>query len=106
MYELRRTYLTQTGKERIVASLLQRMGEVLVEAGQRSPFHVSFNSGTCPGEKQLVYMTWTSENIESPMRAGNVMPPRYTELRAERDKHTTDTWIEFNELMNADKLVD
>ena len=106
MYELRRTYVTQPGKERIVASLLQRMGEVLVEAGQRSPFHVSFNGGTCPGEKQRVHMTWTAETIESPMRAGNVLPPRYIAHRAERDKHTTETWIEINELMNADKLVD
>ena len=106
MYELRRTYVTQPGKERLVASLLQRMGEVLLEAGQRSPFQVSFNGGTCPGEKQLVHMTWTAERIESPMRTGNIVPPRYAELRTERDKHTTDTWIEINELMNADKLVD
>jgi hypothetical protein len=106
MYELRRTYKTQPGKERIVASLLQRMGDVLVEAGQRSPSLISFNGGTCPGEKELVHMTWTSEKIESPMRAGNANPPLYGELRAERNKHTVDTWLEINELMNDDKLID
>ena len=61
MYELRRTYVTLPGKERLVASMLQRMGQILVDAGVRDPFHVSFNGGTCPGDKQLVHMTWTAE---------------------------------------------
>ena len=82
MYELRRVYATLPGEERRVASLLVEMGEVLVEAGQRSPSTVSFNGGTCPGEKQRVYVTWTAEKIESPFRAGNVLPQRYVELRA------------------------
>ena len=63
MYELRRTYVTQPGKERLVASILQKMGDMLVEAGLREPFHVSFNGGTCPGEKHRVHMTWTAEKI-------------------------------------------
>jgi hypothetical protein len=67
---------------------------------------VSFNGGTCPGEKHRVYMTWTAETIESPFRADNTMPPAYVELRAERDKLVTDTWIEINELLNSDKMVD
>ena len=45
MYELRRTYVTQPGKERLVASILLKMGEMLVEAKLREPFHVSFNGG-------------------------------------------------------------
>ncbi len=106
MYELRRTYVTQPGKERIVASILQKAGNMLVEAGLREPFHVSFNGGTCPGEKHLVHMTWTAEKIESPFRAGNPFPSGYDELRQQRDQYTTDTWIEINELMNADKMLD
>ena len=106
MYELRRTYVTLPGEEQRVASLLQKQGETLVEAGLRSPFHVSFNGGTCPGEKQRVHMTWTTEKIESTFRAGNVVPPAYTELRAERNKYVTDTWIEIAELMNSDKLIE
>ena len=106
MYELRRTYVTQPGKERLVASLLQHMGNLLVEAGLREPFHVSFNGGTCPGEKRRVYMTWRAEKIESPMRAGNQNPPGYAELRQQRDQYTTDTWLEINELMHADKMID
>ena len=106
MYELRRTYVTLPGEERRVASLLQKQCEILVEAGQRSPFHVSFNGGTCPGEKQRVYLTWTAEKIESPYRAGNVMPPAYAAIGTERNKYTTDTWIEIAELMNSDKLAD
>ena len=105
MYELRRTYVTLPGKERLVASILQKAGKMLVEAGLREPFHVSFNGGTCPGEKQRVYMTWTAQKIESPSRAGNVMPPAYVALRTERDEYTTDTWIEIAELMNSDKLT-
>ncbi len=106
MYELRRTYVTQPGKERLVASMLQQSGNMLVEAGLREPFHVSFNGGTCPGEKQLVHMTWTAEKIESPMRASNQYPPGYAELREQRNQYTTDTWLEINELMNADKMID
>jgi hypothetical protein len=106
MYELRRTYRTQPGKERLVASLLQKAGTLLVEAGLRAPFHVSFNGGTCPGEKHLVHMTWTAEKIESPMRAGHVYPPGYAQLRQQREQFTTDTWLEINELMHDDKMID
>ncbi|HIK98088.1 MAG TPA: hypothetical protein EYG13_00915, partial [Dehalococcoidia bacterium] len=77
MYELRRTYVTLPGKERLVASILQRAGNMLVDAGLREPFHVSFNGGTTPGQKQRVQMTWTAEKIESPMRAGNQNPAGY-----------------------------
>lgn len=106
MYELRRIYVTQPGKERLVASILQKMGNLLVESGQRQPFHVSFNGGTCPGEKCRVYMTWTAEKIESPMRAGNRNPPGYAELREKREQYTTDTWLEITELMHDDKMLD
>ena len=106
MYELRRTYVTKPGKERLVASILQRMGQILVDAGIREPFHVSFSGGTTPGDKQLVRMTWTAEKIESTFRGGRENPPEYTAMMSERDELTTDTWIEFNELMNDDKMID
>ena len=106
MYELRRTYVTLPGKERLVASILQKAGNMLVEAGMRNPFHVSFNGGTTPGQKQRVQVTWTSENLESPMRAGNQNPEGYGEFIKDRDQYTTDTWLEISELMNDDKLVD
>lgn len=106
MYELRRTYVTLPGKERLVASILQRMGQILVDAGVREPFHVSFSSGTTPGDKQLVRMTWTADKIESTYRGGRQNPPEYTEMMSRRNELTTDTWIEFNELMNDDKLID
>ena len=106
MYELRRTYKTVPGKERLVASILQRMGELVVEAGKRSPFTIAFNGGTCPGEKQLVHMTWTAESLESPLKASGEHPPGYDELIKKRDVHTIDTWIEFRELMTPEKLID
>ncbi len=106
MYELRRTYVTLPGKERLVASILQRMGQILVDARVRGPFHVSFNGGTCPGDKQLVHMTWTAGEIESTFRGGRENPAEYTKMMSVRDELTTDTWIEFSELMNDDKLID
>ena len=98
--------MTLPGKERLVASILQRMGQILVDAGVRNPFHVSFNGGTCPGDKQLVHMTWTAEKIESTFRGGRENPAEYTKMMSVRDELTTDTWIEFSELMNDDKLID
>ncbi|WP_089720949.1 hypothetical protein [Candidatus Entotheonella palauensis] len=106
MYELRRTYVTQPGKERLVASILQKMGNMLVEAGLRAPFHVSFNGGTCPGEKQRVIMTWTAETLESPMRAGLTYPPGYADMQKKRAPHVIDTWLEIHELMHDDKMID
>jgi hypothetical protein len=98
--------VTLPGKERLVASILQRMGQILVDARVRDPFHVSFNGGTCPGDKQLVHMTWTAEKIESTFRGGRENPAEYTKMMSVRDELTTDTWIEFSELMNDDKLID
>ena len=106
MYELRRTYVTLPGKERLVASILQKAGNMLVEAGMRNPFHVSFNGGTTPGQKQRVQVTWTSAKLASPMRAGTQNPEGYGEFIKDRDQYTTDTWLEISELMNDDKLVD
>ena len=106
MYELRRTYVTLPGEERRVATIIQKMGQILVDAGVRNPFHVSFSSGTTPGAKGLVRMTWTSEKIESTYRGGRENPAEYTAMLARRNELTTDTWIEFNELMNEDKMVD
>ena len=106
MYELRRTYVTLPAQERRVASILQRMGQILVDAGVRNPFHVSFSNGTTPGDKQLVRMTWTSDSIESTYRGGRENPSEYTAMMALRNELTTDTWIEFNELMDDDKIID
>ena len=106
MYELRRTYVTESGKERLVASVLQRAGTMLVEAGLREPFHVAFNSGTCPGEKQRVIMTWTAAKLESALRADNIYPAGYFELWGTARPHVLDTWLEIHELMNDEKMVD
>ena len=106
MYVLGRTYVTLPAQERRVASILQRMGKILVDAGVRNTFHGSFSNGTTPGDKQLVRMTWTSDSIESTYRGGRENPPEYTAMMALRNELTTDTWIEFNELMDDDKIID
>jgi hypothetical protein len=35
-----------------------------------------------------------------------VTPSGYAELREQRNQYTTDTWLEINELMNADKMIE
>ena len=106
MYELRRPYVHLPVTETHVASNLQNARQRLVYAWLGEPFHVSFNGGTCPGQKQRVQMTWTAEKIESPMRAGKQSPAGYGEFIKQRDEYTTDTWLEISELMNADKMID
>lgn len=98
--------MTLPGKERLVASILQQMGQILVDAKVRTPFHVSFSGGTTPGDRGLVRMTWTSDMIESTYRGGHEHPTEYAAMMSVRDELTTDTWIEFNELMNDDKMID
>jgi hypothetical protein len=51
-------------------------------------------------------MTWTAGKIESTFRGGRENPAEYTKMMSVRDELTTDTWIEFSELMNDDKLID
>ncbi len=48
----------------------------------------------------------TSDSIESTYRGGRENPPEYTAMMALRNELTTDTWIEFNELMDDDKIID
>ena len=105
VYELRGIHVLPS-EERRVASILQRMGQSLVDAGVRNPFHVSFSGGTTPGDKQLVRMTWTSEKIESTFPGGRETPAEDTAMMTLRNELTADTWVELNELMNDDKMLD
>ena len=51
-------------------------------------------------------MTWTAEELESISRPGRENPAEYTKMMSARNELTTDTWIEFSELMNDAKLID
>lgn len=106
MYVVRRVWETKPGEARMVASLVQAMGDEYEAAGKRTPSRVYFNSGTVPGEKDRVHMEWVEAVIDSPYRSDVVpSPERAQHLYARVRDLTTATWIEFFELMTPDKLI-
>ena len=107
MYVVRRVWETRPGEARRVASLVAAMGEEYESAGKRSPSRVYFNSTTVPGDAHRVYMEWTEEVIASPYRSDVVpSPSRAQDLYAQVRDLTTDSWIEFYELMTPDKALE
>ncbi len=107
MYVVRRVWKTKPGEGRRVASLVAAMGEEYESVDKRSPSRVYFNTSTLPGKRNRVYMEWTEEVIASPYRDDVVASPqRAQDLYAKVGELTTDSWIEFYELMTPDKAVD
>lgn len=107
MYLIRRGWrVADAGDTRLVATLVAEIGRIYEEAGQREPTRVYFNGGTTPGDKGVVFMEWTAERLESPYRAGNVLPNDRLDPGAKVRELTTESWIEFHELFTPDKAVD
>jgi hypothetical protein len=107
MYVVRRVWETKPGEGRRVASLVAAMGEEYEAVEKRSPSRVYFNTSTVPGDRNRVYMEWTEEVIASPYRADVVpSPARAQDLYAQVRELTTDTWIEFYELMTREKSLE
>ncbi len=98
-YVIRRVYTVKPGSARRVATTVAKQAELYEEAGQRSPCRVYFNGGTVPGEKDRVYMEWTSDIIDSPYREGNVIPRSVIEAGANSRDDIIESRIEFFELM-------
>jgi len=103
MYVVRRTWVTLPREARRVATMVADMAAHYEAAGQRSDVRVSFNGGTVPGEKDRVFMEWTEQQLASPYREGNVIPPAALDLAAQVRELSTQTWIEFFELFTPDK---
>lgn len=103
MYVIRRVWAVLPREARRVATIVADISQKYEEAGQRSDVRVYFNGGTLPGEKDRVYMEWLAESIESPYRVGNEVPQEARDLSAEVRRLSTDSWIEFNELLTPDK---
>ena len=103
MYVIRRVWAVVPREARRAATIVADMAKKYEEAGQRSDVRVYFNGGTLPGEKDRVYMEWLTQSIESPYRADNEIPQEARDLSAEVRKLSTDSWIEFNELLTPDK---
>lgn len=107
MYVVRRVWETEPGEARQVASLVAAMGEEYESVGKRSASRVYFNNGTLPGDRYRVYMEWTEDVIASPYRDDVVpSPSRAQELYAKVRDLTTNSWIEFYELMTPEKTLD
>jgi hypothetical protein len=90
----------------MAATLAAAIGRNYEDSGQRDPVRVYFNGGTVPGEKDRVYMEWTAEVIDSPYRGDNEFPADPQSLGQRMRDITTDSWIEFYELMTPDKEMD
>jgi len=107
MYVVRRVWKTKPGEARRVATLVDEMGRDYETSGKRAPSRVYFNSGTVPGDRNLVYMEWTEDSIASPYREDQVASSeRARELYARVRNLTEDTWIEFYEMLTPEKALD
>ena len=106
MYVIRRVWAVEPRQTRRAASIALGIGKRYEESGQREPVRIYFNGGSLPGDKDRVYMEWTTEVIDSPYRGDNVFPPDPNSFSKKMREITTDSWIEFYELMNEDKALD
>jgi hypothetical protein len=104
MYVIRRVWATKPREARRAASIAAEIGKIYEASGQREPVRVYFNGGTLPGERDVVYMEWTSPVIESPYRGDNELPDT-GDLGSRLREITEDSWIEFYELLTPDKAV-
>ncbi len=104
MYVIRRWYETKPGEARRVATLVHRQANIYRDAGQRGEFSVAYNGATLPGEQDVVCLEWTDEVIQSPSRAGNVLPKEALAIGAEVRKLIESQRIEFLELLTPDKF--
>ncbi|HZW43874.1 MAG TPA: hypothetical protein VFF32_05720 [Dermatophilaceae bacterium] len=105
MYVIRRVWVVMPRQARKAASLALAAAAEYERAGQRSDVRVTYNGGTLPGERDRVYMEWMTDSIQSPHRADNAIPERARELQAKLREVTSDSWIEFAELMTPEKAV-
>lgn len=106
MYLIRRVWETQPREAKKAASIASAIGKVYHEAGRRSPVRVYFNGGSLPGDRDRVYMEWTADVIDSPYGTDQESLPETKRLGAMMRELTTETWIEFYELMTDAKAVD
>src|SRR5680860_1347592 len=105
MYVIRRVWVVKPREGRRAASIALAAATEYEQAGQRSDVRVFYNGGTLPGERDRVYMEWMSDSIQSPHRADNEVPQRARDLQAQMRDLTSDSWIEFAELMTPEKAV-
>lgn len=106
MFHIKRVFKAQPGQARKVATLAYRAAEAYNQAGMRGDFSVYFNPGTTPGEKNIVVLQWTDDALRSVMRGDNDIPDKSLEMWRKLMAHTEDNWIEINEFLTPDKMLD
>lgn len=104
MYLVRRVYRTKPGEARRVATLVHKQVQIYHDTGHREEFRVSYNPGTCPGERDIVILEWETAAFQSPSREGNVRPPAGVEAGDAFKPYIEDTYIEFWELLTPNKM--
>jgi hypothetical protein len=105
MYLIRRIYTVKPGEARKAATLIDQIGKVYEEAGTRSPSRVYFNSGTTPGEKNVVVMEWTDDALMTPYREDRVRVDGLGDISSQLRDIALGSEIEFWELMTDDKAL-
>tara|TARA_B100001167_G_C16760475_1_gene301088 strand:+ start:903 stop:1223 length:321 start_codon:yes stop_codon:yes gene_type:complete len=105
MFHIKRVYKTNPGQARKVATLAYKAAETFKEAGQRGEFTVYFNTGTTPGEKNIVVLEWVDDSIKSVFRGENEIPADSLNKNREIMSLCEDSWVEFNELLTPDKMT-
>lgn len=104
MYVIRRVWETKPREARRAASIVAEIGKAYEDSGQRESVRVYFNGGTLPGERNRVYMEWTTDVIESTYRAGR-QAPALGDLGQRLSDVTEQSWIEFYELLTPEKAM-
>lgn len=105
MYLIRRVYTIKPGQARKAASLVHALGKAYQKAGTRSESRVYFNSGTTPGERNIVVMEWTDDTLRTPYRDGRTPVEGIDDVRSEFGKIAIESHIEFWELMTDEKTL-
>ncbi|MFL2756738.1 MAG: hypothetical protein ACJ0BE_05730 [Dehalococcoidia bacterium] len=107
MFHVQRVFKSKPGKAREVATLAHKAAKNYNDAGQREEgFRVYFNIGTTPGEKNIVVLSWTADSLESVFRGENDVPKENIKIWKALVSLTEDNWIEFDEFLTDEKMVD
>ena len=105
MYHLRRAYRSKPGQARKVAMLDHLEVQIFRDVSQRGEFNGYFNHGNTTGEKNRVVLQWNDDMIRSIFRSENDIPYKALEIQRELVDLTEDNWLEINELLTPEKMV-
>lgn len=105
MYLVRRIYSVQPGEARKAATLIDQIGKAYEKAGTRSESRVYFNSGTTPGERNLVVMEWTDESLRTPYRDDRTPVEGIQDFASQLREIAIESEIEFWELITDEKYI-